>query len=155
MAKEETGSELSENKETSIAPHAKGELTDQQSSDLNLVSDDSLLGIYGEVLGKLRGNLDQQEDLLQNFAESVVNGGDSSTSSKEALVNLAKLKVDTIDKMTKIADLMTRIKLRQPDTFKPYMNKGSNGSNTINIYDQGGINKRALLESIHKGKDGK
>jgi len=150
MAKEGTGYELSENKETS---HAKGELAEQQSGDLNLVSDDSLMNIYVEILGKLRSNLDQQEELLQNFAECVVNGGDSSTSSKEALVNLAKLKVDTADKMTKIADLMTRVKLKQPDTYKPYMNKG--GSNTINIYDQSGVNKRALLDSIHKGKDGK
>ena len=152
MAKEDTSSK---NKETSIAPRAKDELAAPQQGDLNLVTDDSLLSIYGEVLGKLRGNLDQQEELLQNFSEAVINQGDSSTSSKEALVNLAKLKVDTIDKMTKIADLMTRVKLRQPDTYKPYMNKGDVGSNTINIYDQSGINKRALLDSFHKGKDGK
>ena len=113
-----------------------------------IVSDEMLLGVYGEIMENLRADRTQIDDVLNTFAEMVVNEGDSTTSSKEALVNLLKAKSDTADKMSKVADLMTRIKLKARDTFQPYMAKG----NTINIIDQGGDSKRALLETINKAK---
>jgi len=112
-----------------------------------IVSDEMLLGIYGEILENLRTDRTQIEDFLNNFAEMVINEGDSTTSSKEALVNLLKAKTDTADKMAKIADLMTRIKLKARDTFPPYMAKG----NTINIIE-GNDSKRTLLKAINKAK---
>jgi hypothetical protein len=124
---------------------------------LDLVSDEDLLGMYDEIMSNLREDRNQTSELLDEFAEMVINGGDASNASKEALVNLVRHKLDTADKMTKIAELKTRIKLKQPyGESKGYLNKGQNtgsgGTNTINIYDQGGLNKRSLLDTIEKAQ---
>jgi hypothetical protein len=124
---------------------------------LDLISDEDLLGMYDEIMSNLREDRDQTSELLDEFAEMVINGGDASNASKEALVNLVRHKLDTADKMTKIAELKTRIKLKQPyGESKGYLNKGQNtgggGTNTINIYDQGGLNKRSLLDTIEKAQ---
>jgi len=111
--------------------------------ELSIVSDEALLGVYGEIMDNLRSDREQVSDLVDTFSNMVLNDGDGSTSSKEALVNLVKTKMDASDKMTRIADLMTRIKLKQPDTFQPWMGKGKDkGGNTINIYDSSGINRK-------------
>jgi gamma-glutamyl phosphate reductase len=121
--------------------------------ELSIVSDEALLGVYGEIMDNLRSDRDQVSDLVDTFSNMVLNDGDGSTSSKEALVNLVKTKMEASDKMTRIADLMTRIKLKQPDTFQPWMGKGKDkGGNTINIYDSSGINRKSLMEKIQKEK---
>jgi hypothetical protein len=121
--------------------------------ELSIVSDEALLGVYGEIMDNLRSDREQVSDLVDTFSNMVLNDGDGSTSSKEALVNLVKTKMDASDKMTRIADLMTRIKLKQPDTFQPWMGKGKDkGGNTINIYDSSGINRKSLMEKIQKEK---
>ena len=74
----------------------------------------------------------------------VINGGDASTSSKEALVNVLKIQTEITDKMSKIAELATRIKLKSPDTYKPYLNAKQENKTTINISST----KRQLLKSI-------
>jgi hypothetical protein len=53
--------------------------------------------------------------------------------------------------MSKVADLMTRIKLKDKDTFPKYL--AANQSNTINI--NSGNNKRQLIEAINKAKEKK
>jgi hypothetical protein len=121
--------------------------------ELSIVSDEALLGVYGEIMDNLRSDREQVSELVDTFSNMVLNDGDGSTSSKEALVNLVKTKMDASDKMTRIADLMTRIKLKQPDTFQPWMGKGKEkGGNTINIYDSSGINRKSLMEKIQKEK---
>jgi hypothetical protein len=120
--------------------------------ELSIISDENLLGVYGEIMSNLRDDRNQVADLVNTFSNMVVNDGDSSTSSKEALVNLIKTKIEASDKMSKIADLMTRIKLKQPDTFQPWMNKNKESGNTINIYDSSGVNRKALMEKIQKEK---
>ncbi len=121
--------------------------------ELSIVSDEALLGVYGEIMDNLRSDREQVSDLVDTFSNMVLNDGDGSTSSKEALVNLVKTKMDASDKMTRIADLMTRIKLKQPDTFQPWMGMGKDkGGNTINIYDSSGINRKSLMEKIQKEK---
>ena len=107
-------------------------------------------------MDNLRSDREQVSELVDTFSNMVFNDGDSSTASKEALVNLLKTKLDASDKMTRIADLMTRIKLKQPDTYQPWMGKGKEKSgNTINIYDSSGINRRSLMERIQKEKTDK
>ena len=121
--------------------------------ELSIVSDEALLGVYGEIMDNLRSDREQVSELVDTFSNMVLNDGDGSTSSKEALVNLVKTKMEASDKMTRIADLMTRIKLKQPDTFQPWMGKGKEkGGNTINIYDSSGINRKSLMEEIQKEK---
>lgn len=124
----------------------------EKKEELSIISDENLLGVYDEIMNNLRSDRDQLSELVNTFSNMVVNDGDSSTSSKEALVNLIKTKIDASDKMSKIADLMTRIKLKQPDTFQPWMNKNKESGNTINIYDASGVNRKSLMEKIQKEK---
>jgi hypothetical protein len=114
-----------------------------EQKELCLVEDQALLGIYDEIIKNLRDDRQQIDDCFVEFKEMVINGGDSSTSSKEALVNLLKIKTETTDKMSKVADLMTRIKLKSPDTYKPYLSAKQENKTTINI-----SGKRQLLKSI-------
>ena len=118
----------------------------QPQQEENLVSDEALLGIYGEILQNLREDRDELNNLLSTFSDLVINDGDSSPASKEALVNLVKIKSDSSDKMTKVADLMTRVKLKEKDTFPRYL--AAHQNNTINIGD--GQTKRELLKQIEK-----
>ena len=120
----------------------------QQIEEANLVTDEALLGIYAEILQNLRDDRQEQAELTNKFAEMVINEGDATTSSKEALVNLVKIKSETADKMAKIADLMTRVKLKEKDTFPRYL--AAHQNNTINIGDSG--TKRELLKQIEKAK---
>ena len=121
---------------------------DSENSLSNIVSDEQLVDVYQEVLENIRQDRKQTEEFISNFADLVINEGDSTSASKEALVNLLKLKHDTSDKMAKIADLMTRIKLKDKDTFPKYL--AANQNNTINI--NSGNNKRQFLESLNKKK---
>lgn len=121
----------------------------EEDKNLSLITDENLLSVYTEIMNNFRCDREQVSDLVDTFSNMVINDGDCSTSSKEALVNLIKTKIETSDRMSKIADLMTRIKLKQPDTFQPYMNKKESG-NTINIYDSSGVNRKSLMEKIQK-----
>jgi hypothetical protein len=143
--------ELQENQGEIISPECG--IQESKPNELSIISDETLVGVYEEILDNLRSDRDQVSGLVDTFSNMVLNDGDASTSSKEALVNLVKTKIDATDRMAKIADLMTRIKLRQPDTFQPWMNKGKDKSgNTINIYDSSGLNRKSLMERIQKGK---
>lgn len=115
----------------------------------NLVQDEELLGVYAEILSCIRDDRKQVSDFIDNMADMVINEGDSTTASKEALVNLVKIKTDLSDKMAKVADLMTRVKLRERDTFPKYL--AAHQNNTINIGETGG-SRRQLIEAINKAK---
>jgi hypothetical protein len=114
----------------------------------NLIENEQLLGVYDEILGMLRDEHKQVTQYIDNFAEMVVNEGDATTSSKEALVNLLKIRSDLPDKMTKIADLMTRVKLKEKDTWKPYLNQTNNVA--INVKSS----QRSFIEQFKKKKKG-
>jgi len=120
-----------------------------QNENTIVVSDEKLVGVYDEVLDNIRQDRKQVDEFIDKFADLVINEGDSTSASKEALVNLLKLKHDTSDKMAKIADLMTRIKLKDKDTFPRYL--AANQNNTINI--NSGNNKRQFLEALNKKKE--
>ena len=134
--------ELTRKVDTNIVNHSE--------QSLDLISDDVLLDVYKEIMGNLRMDRKHVSGLADKFEDMVLNDGDSSTSSKEALVNLVKHKADIQDKLTKIAELMTRVKLKQPyGEAKGYLNKGqASGPKTINIYDQGGFNKKSLIDKV-------
>lgn len=109
-----------------------------------IIKDEALVGIYTEILENVREDRKQADELLTNFLDMVLNDGESSSASKEAIVNLMKIKVDQSDKMSKIADLMTRIKLKDKDTFPRYLAAQQNNKVVI----EG--SKRDLLKSINK-----
>ncbi len=115
----------------------------------DLISNDSLLGVYSEILGMMRDEHKQVTGYIDNFADLVINDGDSSTSSKEALVGLVKIRSDIPDKMVKIADLMTRLKMKETNTFKPYLT--AHQTNNVMIGDSGS-ERRELLNTIKKAQ---
>lgn len=109
-----------------------------------IVQDEALVGLYGEILNNCREDRSKVDEILSTFLEMVINDGDASSASKEAIVNLMKIKSDTADKMSKVADLMTRIKLKDKDTFPRYLAAQQNNKVVI----EG--SKRDLLKSINK-----
>lgn len=131
-----------------LIPQLNVNLPSKETSEENstLIQDTELLSVYSEALNKIRDDRFEIDQILSNMVEMVINGGDSSTSSKEAMVNLLKLKSDTVDKMAKIAELMTRVKLKEKDTFPRYL--AAHQNNTINI----GKSRKALIQEINKAK---
>lgn len=115
-----------------------------------IIGDEQITDLYNEILENARNDREQCDELLMNFVDMVMNDGDSSSASKEAVVNLMKVKSDLNDKMSKIADLQTRIKLKERDTFPRYLAAQQNNKVII----EG--SKRDFLKMIHKkAKDAK
>jgi hydroxymethylpyrimidine/phosphomethylpyrimidine kinase len=110
----------------------------------NMVENEDLWDIYNEVLDNCRKDRVAVDEVLVNFIDMVMNEGDASSASKEAIVNLLKIKSDSADKMSKIADLMTRIKLKERDTFPRYLAAQQNNKVVI----EG--SKREMIKSINK-----
>ena len=73
----------------------------------SVISDEQLLGIYNEILEDLRNDRKEVDAILSNFVEMVMNEGDSTSASKEALVNLTKLKSDFFNLLIYILFLYT------------------------------------------------
>lgn len=119
-------------------------LLEPEEPQPNIVSDESLLGLYDEILKNCREDRNGVDEILVNFVDMVMNEGDASSASKEAIVNLLKIKSDTSDKMSKIADLMTRIKLKERDTFPRYLSAQQNNKVVI----EG--SKREMIKSVNK-----
>lgn len=109
-----------------------------------IVKDDTLLNLYDELLDMGRKDRASIDEIMTNFLDMVLNDGDASSASKEAIVNLIKTKSDITDKMAKVADLMTRIKLRERDTMPKYLAAQQNNKVVI----EG--SKRDFLKSLNK-----
>ena len=109
-----------------------------------IVKDEQLLGLYDEILDNCRKDRQGVDEVLANFLDMVMNDGESSSASKEAIVNLWKVKTDISDKMAKIADLETRMKLKDKDTFPRYLAAQQNNKVVI----EG--SKREMIQTINK-----
>lgn len=84
----------------------------------------SYLGKLSEgILENIRNDRIQLNDVLTNIVEMVINEGDSSGSTKDAMCNLLKTKSDLADKEIKILDIMMRSYMKETNTFPPYMIK--------------------------------
>ena len=116
-------------------------MTDKTSDEL--VSDDLLMTLYMELLTEIKNDRIEVDNLLQNFTDMVFNGGDVTSSSKESVVNLAKIKSDILDKKTKVADLLTSLKIKQKNQLKGSLNN----STPINI------NRRSIIEALQEEKN--
>lgn len=110
-----------------------------------IVSDEKILGLYDEIVENCRNDREKVDELQSQFEDMVLNEGDATSASKEALVNLMKIKSDLNDKMSKVADLMTRVKLKERDTFPRYL--AASQTNNVTIESS---SKRDLLKSIHQ-----
>jgi hypothetical protein len=114
-----------------------------------MVSDEKLVKIYDDVLKNVSSDREEISEILSKFLDMVINDGDASAASKEAVVNLIKAKSDTNEQIIKIADLMTRLKMKERNTFNPAIHAHQN-----NIYNLGNSKieeeTNILLEEIEK-----
>lgn len=120
------------------------DLVEQEEKEC-IIGDEQILGLYDEILQNCRDDRSSADEVLANFLDMVMNEGDASSASKEAIVNLMKIKSDISDKMAKIADLETRIKLKERDTYPRYL--AAQQQNNVVIQ---GSSKREMLKTINK-----
>ena len=101
--------------ETKLALPPMTTLTDieEKTGDVDrLIPDKKLLGIYQDALTNIQSDRAEISEVLQRFLDMVLNEGDATAASKEAVVGLVKAKSETNDQVIKIADLMTRLKMK-------------------------------------------
>lgn len=128
-----------------IEPDAiAGELTDAD----DLIKDQELLFAFDDATTMLKNDRQQTEEILANFIDMVINEGDGSTASKEAICKLLELKIKAADSIIRIADLKTRIKMKEKNTFPPYLAQ----HNTYNIASGDKVDKRKLLGELAQKK---
>ena len=92
-----------------------------QNVEKPLISDDKILDYFDDAIKNIKEDREEARNQYLVFNEMVINEGDPSSATKEALVNCLKLQHDTTDKMIKILDLWSRIKMRDRDTMKGYI----------------------------------
>jgi hypothetical protein len=117
----------------------------RKKDEKEIVTDDTMINLYGEILDMCRDDRKEIDDLLASFVNMVINDGDASTSSKEALVSLMKMRSDIANNMSRVFDLLARIKMRDksiPEVVAKQVNKFSIGG--------GSANKRKMLETLSK-----
>jgi hypothetical protein len=108
----------------------------------DLIKGEQLTSYFKDIMEDIREDRFSIDGILTNFVDLVTNGGDATSSSKEALINLLKLKADMSDKKIKVVDLMSRIYLKEKDTFPKYLT--ANQHNEYNIVG----NKRKILKDL-------
>jgi hypothetical protein len=143
--------EVSEDEFDDLMPQMNVSVPAEQPQS-QLISDELYMGVLQEIMETIREDRKQVSDYVDNFADMVINDGDATTSSKEALVNLVKIKTDMADKMAKVADLMTRLKQKNTYAYSgPHMNAVQ--QNNINIgTDAADFNRRELIRAINQAK---
>jgi hypothetical protein len=142
---EEEKQEVENSELEKLIPQMNVNVPATQDQEENMIPDEMWLGMCSEIMNNLRQDRQDLDEVKNNFIEMVINEGDSTSASKEALVNLFKIKTDIADKMAKVLDLMTRVKLKEKDTFPKYL--AAHQNNTINIADG---SKRELIKQIQK-----
>jgi len=115
-----------------------------------LITDERLLSVYEGVLDQIEKDRDEASELLVTFIDMVTNDGESSAAAKEAIVNLMKLKADTADKKIKIADLMTRIKLKERNTMPGYLAAQQHNTYNFGPNKSEEDTKQMLMDEINK-----
>lgn len=113
-----------------------------QRKELVQSNPDFLGKMFDSIISDIDKDRGETDDILKKFLEMVMNEGDASGSSKEAVVNLIKTKSDLSDKKIKLVDLAMRAYLKEANTFPKYLAATQNNKITI----QGGM--RSLIQSI-------
>lgn len=134
---------------TTLIPPMPGEVA-IPPEEPNLVSDEMWHSLVDEALTNARKDREEASELMAKFADMAFNDGDASTSTKEAVVNLFKMKTDITDKIAKIADLATRVKLKDRDTFPKFMAVHQNNTINTNRTPLSAAEKRKLIERENK-----
>jgi len=135
-------------------PQMNVTIPNQQGSDASaLITDSQYLGVLDEIMSNIREDRKQVSDYIDNIADMVINDGDATTSSKEALVNFVKIKADLQDKMLKAADLMTRLKLKNTYAYSgPHLNAMQQNNFNIGGGESADFSRRELIRAINHAK---
>lgn len=118
----------------------------KKEEEKTVIKNEEMVTLYKEILDYCRKDRQDADDAFKTFVEMVVNEGDATSSSKEAMVNLLKTKIEATGQMTKVMDLLMRYVLKDRDTFPRYL--AANQEN--NIIVKSGNKKRSFLEKIEK-----
>jgi hypothetical protein len=120
----------------------------KKDEEVILVKNETMISLYQEILEHCREDRKDADGAFKTFLEMVVNDGDATSSSKEAMVQLLRVRVEATDKMTKVMDLLMRYVLKDRDTFPKYL--AAKQENNIVIKDKS--TKRSFLEKLEKSK---
>jgi hypothetical protein len=116
----------------------------EMRAELEPAKAENIAKISEEILSDINKSGDKIDELLENFVNMVMNEGDASSSSKEAVVNLIKTKTDLADKKIKVMELYMRAFLKESNTFPKYLAATQNNKITI----QSGM--RDIIKSVKK-----
>lgn len=105
-----------------------------------IVQADQIVSLCQDVLSDIAVEKEEITNYQNNFSEMVFNAGDATSASKEALVNLSKLKSDLIDKKTRVMEML--LKAFQKDGPKVVT---AHQHNDIHISD-----KRKLFQELDR-----
>jgi hypothetical protein len=145
--------EIQKNELPEMVPQMNLTMPNNQPPDaMALISDERYLGVLDEILNNIRDDRKEVSSFIDNLAEMVLNEGDATSSTKEALVNMVKTKTDLQDKMLKVADLMTRLKAKNTFAYSgAHLNAVQ--QNNYNIGADGlEFNKKELIRAINQAK---
>lgn len=118
-----------------------------QREEKPLVTNDEMTEMYKKIFSYIEEDRSENVDLYNTLKDMVINDGDASHSTKEAMIQAARMRGESADKLTKIMDLLMRSLLKERDTFPRYL--AANQEN--NIIFKGG-SKRSFLEKLEKNK---
>jgi hypothetical protein len=108
--------------------------------NIQLVQPEEIVSLVKTVMTDIEGEKHEIQEALVNFSEMVFNAGDATSASKEALVNLLKLKSDLIDKKARMLEMMMKVyKTEGPKTVTAHQH------NDIYVHD-----KRKLFDELDK-----
>lgn len=138
--------------EDPLTPKMNVSLPERQTEASQLITDQQYLGVLTEIIDNIREDRKQVSDYIDNMADMVINDGDATTSSKEALVNLVKIKTDLQDKMLKAADLMTRLKLKNTYAYSGAHLNAMQQNNYNFSADTTDFSRRELIKAINQAK---
>ena len=120
-----------------------------------LVSDEKIVGLFDETLAEIDKDRVQAEERYLQISDFVVNSGDSSSASKEAMVNLLKIKNETLNQKIKVLDLWTRLKMKDRVTSSQvYAYQQNNKFETASTPSNQIKNLIKMATEIDKNPDG-
>lgn len=108
-------------------------------NNIQIVKPEHMVNLVENISKDLEEEKKEVSEAYNNFAEMVFNSGDATSASKEALVNLLKLRTDLVDKKTRLAEMMLKVMLK--DQIK---NVTAHQHNDIHI------NKKDILKELNQ-----
>lgn len=87
-----------------------------------IVTVDEMQAFLKEAVTMVRDDRAETSEYIKNFADMILNEGDASGPTKEAFVQLVKMKQDAATNLTKLIELMMRPLLKQSSESKPWLN---------------------------------